>query len=127
MAINICHNITTVQGTNGVTYEGNSPDELALIEATQAIGIQLTYRDREKLVISIRDLPEAEQYTILQVFPFTSVRKRMGIIVRKDASNQILFLLKGTDFDCCCKRWGGGGGHRLFHALGRPTSMKCWS
>lgn len=37
------------------------------------------------------------EYEILQVFPFTSETKRMGIIVRDLATRDILFYLKGAD------------------------------
>lgn len=37
------------------------------------------------------------EYEILQLFPFTSETKRMGIIVRDKNSNEIIFYLKGAD------------------------------
>lgn len=36
-------------------------------------------------------------YTILQIFPFTSETKRMGIIVKEESSSEIVFYLKGAD------------------------------
>ena len=36
-------------------------------------------------------------YQILQVFPFTSESKRMGIIVRDVQSGEITFIMKGAD------------------------------
>lgn len=36
-------------------------------------------------------------YDILQVFPFSSDTKRMGIIVKDTSTNEILFLMKGAD------------------------------
>lgn len=36
-------------------------------------------------------------YDILQIFPFSSESKRMGIIVRDCTTREILFLLKGAD------------------------------
>lgn len=36
-------------------------------------------------------------YTILQIFPFTSETKRMGIIVKEESSSEIIFYLKGAD------------------------------
>eukprot|EP00118_Oscarella_pearsei_P009117 m.50658 g.50658 ORF g.50658 m.50658 type:complete len:91 (+) comp34080_c0_seq16:1840-2112(+) len=36
-------------------------------------------------------------FEILQVFPFTSERKRMGIIVRDISNGEIVFYLKGAD------------------------------
>jgi len=37
------------------------------------------------------------EYEILQVFPFTSETKRMGIIVRDKQTEEIVFFLKGAD------------------------------
>ncbi len=36
-------------------------------------------------------------YQILQTFPFTSETKRMGIIIRDEQTNEIIFYLKGAD------------------------------
>ena len=36
-------------------------------------------------------------YSILQIFPFTSESKRMGIILKDEKTNEILFYMKGAD------------------------------
>lgn len=38
------------------------------------------------------------KFDILYNFPFTSDRKRMGIILRERSSGKIIFYLKGADF-----------------------------
>ena len=40
---------------------------------------------------------EIEEYEILNVFPFTSQTKRMGIVVRSKTTQQITFYIKGAD------------------------------
>lgn len=40
---------------------------------------------------------EKLHYTILQMFPFTSETKRMGIIVKDMSTGDITFYLKGAD------------------------------
>lgn len=42
-------------------------------------------------------LGQQETFHILQVFPFTSSSKRMGIVVKHDSTNRIIFYLKGAD------------------------------
>ena len=42
-------------------------------------------------------LGKTDVFTILQNFPFTSATKRMGIILRHEATNRIIFYLKGAD------------------------------
>ena len=38
-----------------------------------------------------------KKFEILQIFPFTSESKRMGIILKDVLTNQIIFYLKGAD------------------------------
>jgi len=38
-----------------------------------------------------------EDYEILKCFPFSSERKRMGIIVRRKSDEKIIFYVKGAD------------------------------
>ncbi len=42
-------------------------------------------------------LGQNEVFRVLQIFPFTSASKRMGIIVCHVATNRIIFYLKGAD------------------------------
>ena len=80
----------------GVTYQASSPDEVALVQWTERVGIALVDRDISQ--IKLRN-PHGQimKYDILQIFPFSSETKRMGIIVRDTQTNEILFLLKGAD------------------------------
>ncbi|XP_048385422.1 probable phospholipid-transporting ATPase IIB isoform X2 [Stegostoma tigrinum] len=114
-AIALCHNVTPVYesraGANGETeyteadqdfsdenrtYQASSPDEVALVQWTQSVGLTLVSRDLSSMQLktpSGQILP----FIILQVFPFTSESKRMGIIVRDDSSGEITFYMKGAD------------------------------
>ena len=38
-----------------------------------------------------------KDYDVLNIFPFTSETKRMGIIVRKKGSSEMVFYMKGAD------------------------------
>lgn len=80
----------------GVTYQASSPDEVALVQWTESVGLSLVDRDISQ--IKLRN-PHGQimKYDILQIFPFSSETKRMGIIVRDHQTNEILFLLKGAD------------------------------
>ena len=40
---------------------------------------------------------EIISYSVLQIFPFTSETKRMGIIVKEEMTNEIVFYMKGAD------------------------------
>ena len=59
-------------------------------------GLRLAARTMTELTVTA---PQGTTlgYDILQVFPFTSESKRMGIIVRDKSSGEILFYMKGAD------------------------------
>jgi phospholipid-translocating ATPase len=111
-ALALCHNVTPVyeadgageadgrpeadQAGAGVTYQASSPDEVALVEWAGAMGLSLAARTLTEITLTA---PQGTTlaYHILQVFPFTSESRRMGIIVKDKASGEILFYMKGAD------------------------------
>uniref|UniRef100_A0A667YTU4 Phospholipid-transporting ATPase n=1 Tax=Myripristis murdjan TaxID=586833 RepID=A0A667YTU4_9TELE len=114
-AIALCHNVTPVYesraGVNGETesaeadqdfsddnrtYQASSPDEVALVRWTESVGLTLVNRDLTSLQLKT---PSGQILTfyILQIFPFTSESKRMGIIVREESTGDITFYMKGAD------------------------------
>lgn len=64
-----------------VNYQASSPDEVALVQWTQEVGLTLNRRDLTSMQLRTPD-GRYVNYAILQVFPFTSETKRMGIIVK---------------------------------------------
>ena len=89
--------VTPVTNDDGTTtYQASSPDEVAIVTWTSTVGLTLTFRDRKKIVLST---PNGESLTfeILDIFPFTSESKRMGIVVRDTHNGEITFLQKGAD------------------------------
>ncbi|CAD27116.1 PHOSPHOLIPID-TRANSPORTING ATPASE IIA [Encephalitozoon cuniculi GB-M1] len=93
-ALSVCHNVTPVISENEVSYQASSPDEVAIVQWTECVGMKLYKRDRSMIVI--RDpLNDEQEYQILYTFPFTSETKRMGIIVRYN--EEVIFFLKGAD------------------------------
>ena len=79
-----------------VTYQASSPDEVAIVTWTASVGLTLTFRDRTRMTLTT---PSGSTVTfdILDIFPFTSESKRMGIVVRDTQTGEILFLQKGAD------------------------------
>lgn len=79
-----------------VTYQASSPDEVAIVNWTASVGLTLVFRDRTRMELQT---PSGSRliYDILDIFPFTSESKRMGIIVRDTSTNEINFLQKGAD------------------------------
>lgn len=64
-----------------VTYQASSPDEVALVQWTQEVGMTLSRRDLSSMQLKAPD-DRLMNYAILNIFPFTSETKRMGIIVK---------------------------------------------
>lgn len=60
------------------------------------MGMILKYRDQGQMVIQ-NAAGDEEIYEILNIFPFSSDTKRMGILVRHKHSSKIVFYLKGAD------------------------------
>lgn len=86
--------MTNDDGT--VTYQASSPDEVAIVNWTASVGLTLVFRDRTKMELQT---PSGSRMTfdILEIFPFTSESKRMGIVVRDGSTGEIMFLQKGAD------------------------------
>jgi phospholipid-translocating ATPase len=111
LALAICHNVTpTTDEENGqiiTSYQASSPDEIAIVRWTEAVGLRLLHRDRKGMVLqSVDSGRPVVRVRILEVFPFTSEGKRMGIIVQfyenAESSNspqngEIWFYQKGAD------------------------------
>lgn len=113
LALAICHNVTpTIEEEDGHTvtsYQASSPDEIAIVKWTEAVGLRLIHRDRKGMLLQSVDTGRSVvRVRILEVFPFTSDGKRMGIIVQfLDGSEtstainieagEIWFFQKGAD------------------------------
>ncbi|KAJ5441575.1 ATPase P-type K/Mg/Cd/Cu/Zn/Na/Ca/Na/H-transporter [Penicillium cf. griseofulvum] len=112
LALALCHNVTPTteeeDGRKVTSYQASSPDEIAIIRYTEEVGLKLAYRDRQSIVLESTDSKQVVvRARILDIFPFTSDSKRMGIIVQfeHDENNlesgqdnsEIWFYQKGAD------------------------------
>ncbi|KAK2602409.1 hypothetical protein N8I77_008944 [Diaporthe amygdali] len=111
LALALCHNVTPTtdeeDGKMVTAYQASSPDEIAIVKWTEAVGLRLSYRDRKSMMLESSETGRTiVQVRILDVFPFTSDGKRMGIVVQffersgslpsvKDG--EIWFYQKGAD------------------------------
>ncbi|CAA9995373.1 unnamed protein product [Nesidiocoris tenuis] len=82
--------------SSGVSYQASSPDEIALVSFAEKVGLSLTKRDQQSMQLRT-PLGAFINYSILQIFPFASESKRMGIIVREESTGAIIFYMKGAD------------------------------
>ena len=96
-AMALCHNVTPSYNENNERYyQASSPDEVALVKFAESVGIVLEERTFKKIVLTMPGNQHLE-YDILNVFPFSSSTKRMGIILKSVESNEIFLMMKGAD------------------------------
>lgn len=111
LALALCHNVTpTTDEEDGevvTSYQASSPDEIAIVRWTESVGLRLASRDRKSMTLVSTDTGKTTvQVKILDVFPFTSEGKRMGIIIQfnehqndtvRPGTGEIWFYQKGAD------------------------------
>eukprot|EP00762_Andalucia_godoyi_P006749 ANDGO_06225.mRNA.1 Phospholipid-transporting ATPase 2 len=78
-----------------IIYKSASPDEEALVAAAASYGVILRERTHNRMVLSV--LGVEERYDILETLPFSSVRKRMTIVLKKEGDDAPLVWIKGAD------------------------------
>ncbi|KAK0568602.1 putative aminophospholipid-translocase [Tilletia horrida] len=97
LALALCHNVTPIKNDDGsVTYQASSPDEVAIVRWTESVGLALIARDRTSMSLRATD-GTILSFDILEVFPFTSESKRMGIVIRERSTGELMFYQKGAD------------------------------
>ncbi|KAI9719844.1 MAG: putative aminophospholipid-translocase [Chrysothrix sp. TS-e1954] len=113
IALALCHNVTPIaameDGKETVTYQASSPDEIAIVKWTESVGLRLAHRDRHSMTLESTHLGQiVSRVEILNLFPFTSESKRMGVILRflpvdveltsdDTQGDQVWFFQKGAD------------------------------
>eukprot|EP00736_Rhodelphis_marinus_P014500 Rmarinus@m.24618 len=91
----VCHTVVVKKTDDGPpVFQAESPDERALVMAAHAFGYEFCGFDGNKLLLNVMGVPR--RYEILHLNEFSSSRKRMSVVVRReDGSYQL--LVKGAD------------------------------
>ncbi|CCD22417.1 aminophospholipid-translocating P4-type ATPase NEO1 NDAI_0A02590 [Naumovozyma dairenensis CBS 421] len=97
LTLAICHNVTPTFDDDELTYQAASPDEIAIVKFTESVGLSLFKRDRHSITLLHGQSGTTLNYDILQVFPFNSDSKRMGVIVHDNQKDEYWFMQKGAD------------------------------
>ena len=93
--IMVCHSVDPATDNTGKRIlESASPDEISFIEYCEKLGFRLIDKT-DKKVIFTDPLTNRYEFDIIEVFNFTSARKRMGLITR--FKGKIVYFLKGAD------------------------------
>jgi len=86
-----------------VSYRASSPDEAALCKAAAANGAQFLSSGSNSITVRFQGVSETHQ--LLNVFDFTSERRRMSVVTRSPQGRLVLYC-KGSD-DEVLSRCGG--------------------
>lgn len=81
---------------NGITHEGSSPDEVALVETAADMGFLIVERTTHTLTLLL-DEKQRKTYKILATLEFTPERKMMSIVVEDPTTKNITLYNKGAD------------------------------
>ena len=112
LALAMCHNVTPTNelvGEETVTsFQASSPDEVAIVQWSESVGLRLFHRDRKYITLKSTETGDSVvRARIMNTFPFTSTSKRMSIIVQfqssqdiqsdRSSDDEIWFFQKGAD------------------------------
>lgn len=78
-------------------FQGPNPDEVALVSTMKDIGIEFKERIGKNIKVILTKENRTKNFEILQVFKYSSERKRSGIIVKDIDDGQITLYVKGAD------------------------------
>ncbi|KAL8786154.1 MAG: hypothetical protein Q9213_002924 [Squamulea squamosa] len=103
LSLALCHTcLPEKNAQQEIEYQAASPDEIALVRGAQELGYMVVDRQAKTITIESHAIgrldmePRLETYHILHVLEFSSLRKRMSIIVRMPDQRICLFC-KGAD------------------------------
>jgi len=92
----ICHTVIIEQEKGSTGYSASSPDELALVNFAKYCQFEYQGTDENNIMrVQVAGVHQ-KIFQVLNVFEFSSDRKRMSVIVR-DENNQIRLYTKGAD------------------------------
>lgn len=103
LSIALCHTAIpeSTSGNSATEYSAASPDELALVTAAKELGYIMTDRDAHTVTLKmstpgLHENAQSEVYKIHDIIEFSSVRKRMSVIVELP-DGRFCLICKGAD------------------------------
>jgi phospholipid-transporting ATPase len=81
-----------------ITWIGESPDEIALVDALRSNGLVFSHKNGNEMSIQIQDPYGTQQitFTLLAILKFTSNRRRLSVVIR-DEKGTVKLYTKGAD------------------------------
>jgi magnesium-transporting ATPase (P-type) len=77
-------------------FSGSSQDEITFLEMCRDVGF-CSFIERDSNMITINVQGEEEKYQILRAIDFTSDRKKMTVIVKRESDGKVVSYIKGAD------------------------------
>jgi len=93
----ICHDVFPEKTDRGIVYQGSSPDDVALVQGANQMGIEFINKDFNDLTIKNQLTNEIRVWEQKVEMPFDSDRKRMSVVVKDKNSKRLMLLSKGAD------------------------------
>lgn len=96
-AFMLCNNLAPSTDSNGdISIQASNPDEVACLEFCETLGFKI--RLSSNRVIEIEDeYKNKDVFEYLNIFPFSSQRRRTDMIVKNKTTGEIKLYLKGAD------------------------------
>ncbi|GMR39470.1 hypothetical protein PMAYCL1PPCAC_09665, partial [Pristionchus mayeri] len=107
-----------LRGFGAPIYEGESPDELALVKGARRFGLHLSKRNANSVTFEGPDDRETK-FKVLCTLPFDNVRKRMSVCVVGDRPDEVIVYTKGADSSML-----GNAGKRVKRSSHRRSSQE---
>jgi phospholipid-translocating ATPase len=92
----LCNNVSPTTNNGERMLQASSPDEVALVNFAESLELLMMKRTTDTIEIQLPNNSLAI-YKVLENFPFSSDRKRMGIILKNLQTHEITFYIKGAD------------------------------
>ena len=108
--VNLCQECISLENDGKVVYSGSSVDEVCLLDMARDSGYsKFITRDQESIKIELNG--QEEEYGIIKIFPFTSERKAMSIMLKHPREDKAICLVKGADSSVfpMCNGYAGPG------------------
>lgn len=97
----LCHTVLAADEDGHINYKAQSPDEAALVQAAADVGFVFLGRDKNVLRLQTPYDQDVVEFELLNVLEFSSVRKRMSVILRRlhedESQDSLMLLTKGAD------------------------------
>lgn len=120
--MNLCHDCISLEKDGKLLYNGPSVDEVCLLEmSADAKRSHFITRDSEFIKMELNGV--TEEYGIIKLFPFTSERKAMSIVLLHPKENKAICFVKGADSSVfpMCKGFGTLGKDDVNVMPGEPN------